>query len=91
VFLHGGNSRQIDINSVLSADEHTGKKKIYAPFVHPFDISSLKATVQDHNDDDSDEEEDISDETILKNHQEVLDEMKRRQQSQGRGRKKSVG
>ena len=100
VFLHGGNSRQIDINSVLSADEHTGKKKIYAPFVHPFDISSLKTTVQDHNDDDSDEEEDISDETILKNHQEVLDEMKlkldaalekRRQQSQGRGRKKSVG
>jgi hypothetical protein len=100
VFLHGGNSRQIDINSVLSADEHTGKKKIYAPFVHPFDVSSLKTTVQDHNDDDSDEEEDISDETILKNHQEVLDEMKlkldaalekRRQQSQGRGRKKSVG
>ena len=105
MFLHGGNSRQIDINSVLSAeqgplgaDDLTGKKKIYAPFVEPFDVSSLEAMVQ--NREDSDEEEDISDETIVKAHQEVLDEMKlkldaalekRRQQSQQRGRKKSIG
>jgi hypothetical protein len=107
MFLHGGNSRQIDINSVLSADqgplgadEQTGKKKIYAPFVQSFDLSSLEAMFQDLDDSDGDETEDISDETILKAHQGVLDEMKlkldaalekRRQQTQQRGRKKSVG
>jgi len=107
MFLHGGNSRQIDINSVLSvdqgplgADEQTGKKKIYAPFVQPFDLSSLEAMCRDQKDGDDDEKEDISDETILNAHQGVLDEMKlkldaalekRRQQTQQRGRKKSVG
>ena len=107
MFLHGGNSRQIDINSVLSAeqgplgaDDPTGKKKIYAPFVEPFDVSSLEAMVQKREDSDDDEDEDISDETIIKAHQEVLDEMKlkldaalekRRQLTQQRGRKKSVG
>jgi len=107
MFLHGGNSRQIDINSVLTAeqgplgtDDPAGKKKIYAPFVEPFNVSSLAATVPEQEDSDDDEEEDISDETIIKAHQEVLDEMKlkldaalekRRQLTQQRGRKKSIG
>ena len=107
MFLHGGNTRQIDINSVLSADqgplgadEETGRKKIYAPFVQHFDVSSLGTMAQDQDDGGDDEEEDISDETILKAHQHVLDEMKlkldaalekRRLLTQQRGRKKSVG
>jgi hypothetical protein len=100
MFLHGGNTRQIDINSTLSADELTGKKKIFAPFVQPFDIRSLEAVVHGQKCNDDNDEEDISDETILMKHQEVLDEMKlkldaalekRRQQTQQRGRKKSVG
>lgn len=106
MFLHGGNSRQIDINSVLTAEQgplgaddpaNAGKKKIYAPFVEPFNVSSLEAIVP--NEEDSDDE-DISDETIIKAHQEVLDEMKlkldaalekRKQLTQQRGRKKSIG
>ena len=106
MFLHGGNSRQIDINSILSAeqgplgaDDQSGKKKIYAPFVQPFDVSSIEAKVQNPEDSDDDEDEDISDETIIKAHQEVLNEMKlkldaalekRKQLPQQRGRKKSV-
>lgn len=89
MFLHGGSTRKIVLD--LGGDAGSKKKTIVAPFVRSFDIKSLNANAKndaDHSD------EDISDETILRRHQEILDNMSKKitalteKQSQPRGRKK---
>jgi len=52
-----------------------GKKKIYAPYVNDFDRSTLK-TLSAEDEGGSSPDEDISDETMLQRHQQVLDDMK---------------
>lgn len=94
MFLHGGSTREIVLD--LGGSSSSKKKKIIAPFVRSFDISSLK--VKEH--DEHYSEEDISDETILRRHQSTLDEMqkkisaltemKQQQPQPGRGRKKQL-
>lgn len=95
MFFHGGSTRSIDIDYDFGSQDQLGKKKIYAPFVQPFDISSItqkSETGQEHYSD-----EDISDKTVLQRHQNGLDEMKmklnealesRKLLSQQRGRKR---
>ena len=94
MFLHGGSTREIVLD--LGGSSSSKKKKIIAPFVRSFDISSLK--VKEH--DEHYSEEDISDETVLRRHQSTLDEMqkkisaltemKQQQPQPGRGRKKQL-
>ena len=95
MFLHGGSTRKIVLD--FGGDSNSKKKTIIAPFVRSFDFSTLKAKVENDSEEDSDE--DISDDTILKRHQEILDNMskkitalteKKQQQSQPRGRKKQI-
>lgn len=90
-----GNTRDIETDDDFESNDLSVKKKIFAPFVQPFDGSTLEAEKETEPDSDSDE--DISDEAVLQRHQGVLDEMKlkldaalekRKQQSEQRGRKK---
>eukprot|EP00804_Cyclotella_cryptica_P017526 CCRYP_006699-RA/>CCRYP_006699-RA protein AED:0.01 eAED:0.01 QI:265/1/1/1/1/1/3/77/1518 len=94
MFLHGGSTRKIVLD--LGGDTSIKKKNIIAPFVRPFDVSSIKAEGKD---DEEISYEDVSDETVLRRHQEILDDMmrklvavteKKQQQSQPRGRKKQT-
>mmetsp|Transcript_35017 Transcript_35017/g.45232 ORF Transcript_35017/g.45232 Transcript_35017/m.45232 type:complete len:96 (+) Transcript_35017:153-440(+) len=95
MFFHGGSTRSIDINYDFGSSDHLGKKTIFAPFVRAFDRSSLEVEGKAESETQSDE--DISDETIIQRHQDVLDEMKlkldsalenRKHHSQQRGRKR---
>ena len=91
MFLHGGSTRKIMLD--LGGDSGSKKKNIIAPFVRSFDNAQLNANA----DEVQYLEEDISDETMLKRHQDVLDNMskkitaltdKKQQQSQPGRRKK---
>jgi hypothetical protein len=91
MFLHGGSTRKIILD--LGGESGSKKKKIIAPFVRSFDITSLNV---DDEDSEDYSDEDISDETVLKRHQEILDNMSKKitalseKQSQPRGRKKQL-
>lgn len=96
MFFHGGSTRNIDINYDFGSSDQLGKKKIFAPYVRTFDWSAFKLETEAESDDAS-SDEDISDDTVLQRHQDVLDEMKlkldaaletRKQPPQQRGRKK---
>ena len=74
--------------------DQLGKKKIFAPFVRAFDISSIN---QESAEQEPYSDEDMSDKAILQRHQNGLDDMKlkldaalesRKQLSQQRGRKR---
>lgn len=72
MFFHGGSTRNIDIDYDFGSQDQQGKKEIYAPFVQPFDVTSINCeTGQEPYSD-----EDICDETILQRHQDGLIEMK---------------
>lgn len=74
MFFHGGSTRNIDINYDFDSNDHLGKKKIIAPFVRDFNITTLKR--RDVSEDESSSDEDISDDMVLQRHQDVLNEMK---------------
>jgi len=72
MFFHGGSTRNIDIDYDFGSQDQQGKKEIYAPYVQPFDVTSINSeTGQEPYSD-----EDIRDETILQRHQDGLNEMK---------------
>lgn len=68
----GSPSNKRDDTTIQQLSQRTN---IFAPFVHSFDQSSL-AFENDSDDDGSSSDEDISDETMLARHQDVLNEMK---------------
>ena len=70
MFFHGGSTRSIDTD--FAAGGLLGKKQIFAPEIRPFDPTSLDGLQNDGDDSD----EDISDETMLRRHEKVLEEMK---------------
>ena len=96
MFLNGGSSRSIVTKQIdFGSKQQKEKKEIFAPFIRSVDNSFFDADNDQGNEVSS--EEDISDETILRRHQEVLDGMKRKldaalekrqQQPQQRVRKK---
>lgn len=71
MFFHGGSTRNIDIDYDFGSQDQ-GKKEIYAPFVQPFDVTSINREIGQEPYSD----EDILDETILQRHKDGLNEMK---------------